>query len=120
MRRPRRVYEVGHEPDPRFTLANERTLLAWLRTALALVVAGAAIVALSELSASNPLVETLAVIAFVSGGATAAIGYLHWQHTERAMRQDEPLPAGNGVVVVMVAIFAITLVGVLILLGVGG
>lgn len=46
-RRPRRVYDLGDEPDPRFTLANERALLAWLRTALALVVTGVAVVGLS-------------------------------------------------------------------------
>lgn len=27
-------------PDPRFSLANERTVLAWLRTSLAFVAAG--------------------------------------------------------------------------------
>ena len=36
----------GREPDPRFTFANERTFLAWSRTALALVVAGLGIVQL--------------------------------------------------------------------------
>ena len=39
-RRPRRVYEVGQDPDPRFTLANERTALAWVRTGLAMVAGG--------------------------------------------------------------------------------
>ncbi len=34
---PRRVYGVGVEPDPRFTFTNERTLLAWIRTSLALL-----------------------------------------------------------------------------------
>jgi putative membrane protein len=33
----------GTEPDPRFSFANERTFLAWSRTALALVVAGLAV-----------------------------------------------------------------------------
>ena len=36
----------GTEPDPRFTFANERTFLAWSRTALALVVAGLGVVQL--------------------------------------------------------------------------
>lgn len=31
------LLKVGEEPDPRFTLANERTFLAWTRTALALL-----------------------------------------------------------------------------------
>ena len=34
---------VGHEPDYRFTLANERTFLAYIRTALAFFAAGTAI-----------------------------------------------------------------------------
>ena len=40
---PRRVYGVGSEPDPRFTLANERTFLAWIRTSLALLAGAAAV-----------------------------------------------------------------------------
>ena len=43
---PRRVYEAGTEPDPRFTMANERTFLAWIRTALALIAGGVALEAL--------------------------------------------------------------------------
>jgi len=36
--------QVGEEPDPRFTLADERAFLAWMRTSLALLAAGRAIV----------------------------------------------------------------------------
>ena len=43
---PRSVFDGGEDPDPRFSLANERTFLAWLRTGLALVVAGLAVEAL--------------------------------------------------------------------------
>ena len=42
-RRPRRVYVSGTDPDPRFSLANERTFLAWVRTALALVAGAVAV-----------------------------------------------------------------------------
>ena len=45
---PGSVYREGVEPDPRFTFANERTFLAWLRTSLALVVAGVAVDVLAE------------------------------------------------------------------------
>ena len=44
---PRHVFEAGTEPDPRFTLANGRAFLAWIRTALALVAAGVALEALA-------------------------------------------------------------------------
>ena len=32
-----KLHEIGAEPDPRFTCANERTFLAWNRTSLALI-----------------------------------------------------------------------------------
>src|SRR6185312_1745313 len=35
----RHWHELGEEPDYRFSLANERTFLAWIRTALALMAA---------------------------------------------------------------------------------
>ena len=43
---PRWVYDEGTDPDPRFTLANERTFLAWIRTSIAFMAAGVAIDAL--------------------------------------------------------------------------
>lgn len=51
-RRPTWVYEAGEEPDPRFSLANERTFLAWVRTAFSLgLVLVVAVVALTALLA---------------------------------------------------------------------
>jgi putative membrane protein len=47
IRQPRWVYDAGDEPDPRFTLANERTFLAWVRTALAMFAGGVALHALA-------------------------------------------------------------------------
>ncbi|NDV10205.1 DUF202 domain-containing protein, partial [Rhodococcus sp. IEGM 248] len=38
-----RLLGGGTEPDPRFTLANERTFLAWIRTSLALFASGIAV-----------------------------------------------------------------------------
>ena len=47
---PRQVYAVGTEPDPRFSFANERTFLAWIRTALGFLAAGVAIAAVARLA----------------------------------------------------------------------
>jgi putative membrane protein len=114
------VFGVGDEPDPRFTLANERTLLAWLRTALALVVAGVAIVALSELITPPWLADVTAATAFLGGGVTALLGYVQWQRIERALRLRQPLPAGVGAVVVLATIVALAVIGAIALVGVLG
>lgn len=92
-RRPRRVYGEGVEPDPRFTLANERTLLAWIRTALALVVTGIGIVALTEQIGQQPLVAAASIVACLAGTATSIGAYVRWQRVERSLRLRRPLPA---------------------------
>ncbi|WP_229402710.1 YidH family protein [Micromonospora okii] len=85
---PRRVYQVGTEPDPRFTLANERTFLAWLRTALGLMVAAAAVRAFGA-DGSRWAAAVLAVLAVV----VAAEAFPRWSRNERALRQQLPLPS---------------------------
>jgi putative membrane protein len=86
------VYSLGTEPDPRFTLANERTFLAWMRTALALVAGGVALEALAL-----PLQPALRIVASVLllllGMVVSVLAWFGWAATERALRCGEPLPA---------------------------
>jgi putative membrane protein len=83
---PRRV---GSDPDYRFTLANERTFLSWVRTALALAAGGlAAVTILDDFPGEEVLGIALLALSFV----TAATAYRRWALNERAMRLDEPLP----------------------------
>lgn len=110
------MQEVGREPDPRFSLANERTFLAWNRTALALVAAGvAAIEFIPSLDVPGsprllgiPLILLGAAIAFASHG--------EWKAKERALRLGRPLPPSRlswllavavGVAAIAVAVFII-------------
>ena len=86
---PRRV---GAEPDYRFTLANERTFLAWIRTALALAAGGPAAVGLLEDLAGG---ELLGILLLVLSFVTAASAYRRWALNERSMRLQEPLPASR-------------------------
>ncbi|WP_422742490.1 YidH family protein [Micromonospora sp. WMMD754] len=88
-RRPGWVYRTGTEPDPRFTFANERTFLAWIRTALALIVAGVAVRAIYA-GASGRTVATL-LVALGVAAAVQALG--RWAYSERALRRGRPLPA---------------------------
>jgi putative membrane protein len=85
--------EEGRDPDPRFTLANERTYLAWNRTALALV--GAGLAAAQLLHFDSEAVRLLVALPPIAlGGALAAVSYRRWDANERAMRLGKPLPAG--------------------------
>ncbi|MFC0533411.1 YidH family protein [Phytohabitans kaempferiae] len=83
------MYRSGHEPDPRFTLANERTFLAWIRTALGLVAAGVAVKALLDGNAA----QVAAVVLVGSGAFVPAFAFLRWALSERALRRGRPLPA---------------------------
>src|SRR3954447_21371419 len=80
------------EPDPRFTLANERTFLAWIRTALALIGGGlAASQLLTGRSRAEELIVSLVPIALGAWLALTAHG--RWARTPRPLRAGEPLPA---------------------------
>jgi putative membrane protein len=83
----------GTEPDPRSTFANERTFLAWSRTALALVVAGLGIVQLLPPFPGVPIGRSLVgVPLIVLGAVLAAVAYAEWVLSQRALRRGERLP----------------------------
>ncbi|HEU0041973.1 MAG TPA: DUF202 domain-containing protein [Jiangellaceae bacterium] len=81
------------EPDYRFTLANERTLLAYERTAIGLVAAAIAVLHLFDGWAET----TLGVLLLLAGGVSAVGGYLRFRKVESAINADEPLPANPAV-----------------------
>lgn len=115
-RRPHAVYSVGEEPDVRFSLANERTALAWVRTALALIAGGITLTTVAGLTTSPLIVHILSIVACVAGGVLAVVALLSWQRNERALRLREPLPsplplpwlvAGIAVAAVGLIVFAV-------------
>jgi putative membrane protein len=93
-RRPHWVYDAGQEPDPRFTLANERTFLAWVRTALAMLAGGVALHALG-LPDTQWVRTVLAIALVLLGGLVTAFAMIRWARVERAMRTGTALPAFN-------------------------
>ena len=115
-RRRSRVRDVGTDPDPRFTFANERTFLAWNRTALALIAGGLAIAQLLEFDVEAArLIIALPLIAL--GAVVGLTSYQRWQASERAMRLQEPLPPAGmprvlaaGVAVVSVAAASVAII----------
>ncbi|MFC7492905.1 MULTISPECIES: YidH family protein [unclassified Nocardioides] len=113
-RRPHWVYDAGEEPDPRYTLANERTFLAWVRTALAMMAGGVALHALG-LPDNDSVRGLLAIALVLLGGVATVFAMLRWARIERAMRTGTPLPAFNlgillaGVVMVGAVLLAFAL-----------
>lgn len=109
--------DVGEEPDPRFTFANERTFLAWHRTALALIGSGVAVTQLLPPFDLPGGRIVLGLPLIVLGGLIAFTSYGRWEANQRALRCGEPLPhhwlpkvlgltVGVGAVVALIASLA--------------
>ncbi|MEX5259690.1 YidH family protein [Kocuria sp. CPCC 205263] len=87
-----RVLGGGTEPDPRFTLTNERTVLAWIRTSLAFLASGIAVEAFTEDLFPEPMRTFLAVVLLLLGVLISGGAALRWVGVERSLRQKTPLP----------------------------
>ena len=111
--------QPGEEPDPRFSFANERTFLAWIRTALALVAGGVAATELLPPFEDAPGGRALLGLPLLAlGGAVAVTAYLRWSRNERALRLGEPLPSTRLLLIVAAAVGAIAVAAaVLVVVG---
>jgi putative membrane protein len=87
-----RVLGGGTEPDPRFTLANERTFLAWIRTSLAFLAGGIAVEAFTEDLFPEPVRTFLAVVLLLLGVLISGGAAWRWVGVERSLRRKAPLP----------------------------
>ena len=103
------------EPDYRFSLANERTLLAWVRTALALDAAGLGVVRFAPSLGWSGSPEVIGGVLVLLGAVTAWSGYRRFLATDRAIRAGDPLPA-NAAPRVLAAALAVISLAVLVLL----
>ena len=99
-------------PDPRFTLANERTFLAWNRTALALIGGGLAVEQFLDTGRATRL--ALAIPLIVLGALLAGSSYSRWRANETAMARGDSLPPSRIPLVVALSFVAISL-GALVL-----
>lgn len=100
------------EPDYRFTLANERTFLAWQRTALGLLAAAVAVVQLvPELGVPGGR-HILGIALVALAILTAASGLRRWRIVDHAVRRNEPLPPNRAPVILGVGL---AVLGVIVL-----
>jgi putative membrane protein len=109
---PEKTETVGETPDYRFSLANERTFLAWIRTGLALIAGGLACAQFLPPLPIAHLREILAMALLVLGGVVAIRAVDRWARTERAMRTGKDLPGSHfpAVLAIVVALGALLLV----------
>lgn len=87
-----RLLTDGKEPDARFTLANERTFLAWIRTSLALLAGGVAVEAFAENIFPLEIRKILSISLLSMAMFISATACVRWLNIERAMRHNGPLP----------------------------
>ncbi|MEU1486161.1 DUF202 domain-containing protein [Streptomyces sp. NPDC005752] len=112
---PERIREEGDTPDYRFSLANERTFLAWIRTALALIGGGFAVDQFLPGLAWG-IRAGLALGLLAAGVLCALRAVSHWMRCERAMRRGEDLPVSRfpALLSLVVAVVAVAMVVVVL------
>jgi len=105
------------EPDARFTFANERTFLAWTRTALAFMVAGLAIVQLLPPFPGVPWGRHVLGVPLIAIGAViAVVSYRQWVGSQRAIRRGAPLPRSVLPVILAASIAIMSVIAAVVLL----
>ncbi|HEY0698145.1 MAG TPA: DUF202 domain-containing protein [Micromonospora sp.] len=119
---PAEVRQVGPTPDYRFSLANERTFLAWLRTGLALIAGGLAVAQFLPPLPVPHLREAIAIGLLLLGGVVAVRAVDHWARTERAIRLGRELPASRfpAVLAILSGLGALLLVAAVLYQAVAG
>jgi putative membrane protein len=100
----------GSDPDYRFSLANERTFLAWIRTALAILAGGVLLEQFSTKIGPHWVVVTLAIVLAVLAAVLAGIAYARWRANEIAMRHGHRLPMTVAVPLISAVVLAVAAV----------
>lgn len=109
---PQKEQGAGLDADIRFLLANERTLLAWIRTGLAMQAGG---FALAHFSDAGPSGVVAGILAILFGGVMAIIGYSRFRAADRAIRAHTLPKQGRGptieVIIVVFTALVLAIVG---------
>jgi putative membrane protein len=100
---------VAEPLDPRVALANERTLLSWIRLSLALVAAGTTIGTVANIKPTW-LHLAVAIVPVVLGLVAALLGYRRWQRVDEAARSGEMLSPDRELRLVALAVALIAVI----------
>lgn len=111
--------DESSRPDERFTLASERTFLAWMRTSLGLLAGGIAVVHLVPDFSTGWVRTTLGLVLILMAASAAMVGLRRWLQVRRALESGAPMPdavelwifaVGIGVIAVLAAV--VTVLGI--------
>ncbi|MBC7295134.1 MAG: DUF202 domain-containing protein [Dietzia sp.] len=107
----------GEEPDPRFTLANERTFLAWIRTSLGLMAGAVAMEAFAGDEIPEFIRTPLACVLLVMAALLATVSFRRWLRIEASMRHNRPLPVPQASILLVLGIATGAILLVVAILG---
>lgn len=97
---------TGNGNDPRYSLANERTFLAWIRTSLGLLAAAAGLLAI-DLPWPELAVQGMASLLAVVAGISVFLAWARWRKVEDAIAHDHPMPESRAHVFLAVTVVAV-------------
>jgi putative membrane protein len=112
-----RLNAQGTPPDPRMSLANERTFLAWIRTSLAMIAGGVGLEAFAGDTIPSETRIPLTIVMLLLGAVLSVGSFMRWHHAELALRRGDPFPTtrlapliAGGVAVVSLALVVVVAV----------
>lgn len=114
-----RLYAEGDDPDYRFSLANERTFLAWIRTSLALLAGGIAVLQIVPDFGPRWARLALGVGLIVLSTVLALMSHRRWWRNEKAMRLGRSLPATTQIPLLAYGIGAAAIGALIVVLTLG-
>lgn len=112
--------DAGRQPDVQLSFANERTFLAWERTALGLITAGLAITQLLP-SFDFPGGRRIIGLPLIGlGTLIAAVSYWEWRRNQESISRGQPIPSSRLPLIVAVVVSVVALIGFVLVVVEGG
>ena len=109
------LFSIGTDPDPRFSLANERTFLAWIRTGLGLIALGVGVATFVSTQMPKGVSILVAAGLVLLGGLICGAAWFRWLRVERSMRLGRGIPPSR---MAPVLAFGMAVLAVLSVIGV--
>jgi putative membrane protein len=104
---------IAAEPDLRFALASERTLLAYQRTAIALIVAA---VGFAHFLDNGPLLLILCLVLVLAGAVAAIGGHFRYLAVNNAIAKGQPIPSSPVPLLLTATLFGVVVLSLIMVI----